>query len=58
MMVLISDYLSSISFYCSMASAQDVPSEVILLYELEASFINAGKHVPLGRSNDSFVKTK
>jgi len=46
MMVLISDCLPSISFYCSMASAQDIPSEVVLLYELEASFINTEKHVP------------
>jgi len=45
MMALISDYLPSVSFYCPMVSAQDVPSEVILLYELEASFINTEKHV-------------
>lgn len=44
---LISDYLSSISFYWPMVSAQDVPSPVIPLHEIEASFMNTEKHVQL-----------
>jgi len=45
MMALISDYLPSVSFYWPLVSAQDTPSEVIPLHELEASFTNTEKHV-------------
>lgn len=42
---LISDYLPSISFYWPVVSAQDMPSAVIPLHELEASFNYTEKHV-------------
>jgi trimethylamine--corrinoid protein Co-methyltransferase len=41
---LISDYLSSISFYWPMVSAQDYPA-MAPLHELDASFNNTVKHV-------------
>jgi len=44
MMAKVSDYLSSISFYWPIVSAQDCgPSSP--LHELEASFINTSKHI-------------
>ncbi len=43
-MALISDYLSSISFYWPIVSAQDFPHNAPL-HELEASFNNTVKHV-------------
>lgn len=45
MMALISDYLSSISFYWPMVAARDCPSETIALHELEAAFTHTQKHV-------------
>ena len=45
MMALITDYLSSVSFYWPMVSARDVPIPVISLHELDASFIHTEKHV-------------
>jgi len=45
MMAIISDYLSSISFYWPVVSAQDMPSSIIPLHEIEASFNNTEKHV-------------
>jgi len=38
MMALISDYLSSISFYWPMVAARDCPTETIALHEMEAAF--------------------
>jgi trimethylamine--corrinoid protein Co-methyltransferase len=43
-MARVADYLSSISFYWPMVSAQDHP-ETASLHELEAAFINTVKHV-------------
>ncbi len=45
MMALISDYLSSIGFYWPMVAAQDCPTEIIALHELEAAFSHTEKHV-------------
>lgn len=45
MMAVISDYLPGISFYWPMVSAQDMPSSVIPLHELDASFNFTEKHV-------------
>ena len=45
MMALISDYLSSISFYWPMVAARDCPTETIALHELEAAFNYTEKHV-------------
>ena len=45
MMALISDYLSSISFYWPMVAARDCPTETIALHELEAAFTYTEKHV-------------
>jgi len=45
MMALISDYLSSISFYWPMVAARDCPPEIIALHELEAAFTHTEKHV-------------
>ncbi len=44
-MALISDYLSSVSFYWPLVSAQDMPAASIPLHELEASFTHTEKHV-------------
>jgi len=45
MMALITDYLSSVSFYWPMVSARDVPTPVVPLHELDASFTHTEKHV-------------
>ena len=45
MMALISDYLSSISFYWPMVAARDCPPQIIALHELEAAFTYTEKHV-------------
>jgi trimethylamine--corrinoid protein Co-methyltransferase len=45
MMALISDYLSSISFYWPMVAARDCPPQTIALHELEAAFTHTAKHV-------------
>ncbi len=45
MMALISDYLSSISFYWPMVAARDCPPQIIALHELEAAFSYTEKHV-------------
>jgi trimethylamine--corrinoid protein Co-methyltransferase len=45
MMALISDYLSSISFYWPMVAARDCPPKIIALHELEAAFTYTEKHV-------------
>jgi trimethylamine--corrinoid protein Co-methyltransferase len=45
MMALISDYLSSISFYWPMVAARDCPVETIALHEMEAAFTHTEKHV-------------
>ncbi len=45
MMALISDYLSSISFYWPMVAARDCPPQLIALHELEAAFGHTEKHV-------------
>jgi len=55
MMAIISDYLSSISFYCALVSAQDVPSKVIPLHELEAGFVNTEKHIQTETTEDERV---
>jgi trimethylamine--corrinoid protein Co-methyltransferase len=47
MMALISDYLSSVSFYWPMVAARDCPPEIIALHELEASFTHTQKHVQI-----------
>ena len=47
MTALISDYLSSISFYWPMVAARDCPDHIIALHELEASFANTEKHVQI-----------
>jgi trimethylamine--corrinoid protein Co-methyltransferase len=44
MMAMVSDYLSSISFYWPIVSAQDC-GQYSSLHELEASFLNTTKHV-------------
>jgi trimethylamine--corrinoid protein Co-methyltransferase len=44
-MALISDSLSSISFYWPMVAASDCPVETIALHEMEASFTHTEKHV-------------
>ena len=44
-MALISDYLSSISFYWPMVAARDCPPQIIALHELEAAFSYTEKHV-------------
>ncbi len=45
MTALISDYLSSISFYWPMVAARDCPAETIALHEMEAAFTHTEKHV-------------
>jgi trimethylamine--corrinoid protein Co-methyltransferase len=45
MTALISDYLSSISFYWPMVAARDCPVETIALHEMEAAFTHTEKHV-------------
>ncbi len=45
LMALVSDFLSSISFYWPMVAARDCPAETIALHELEAAFTNTEKHV-------------
>jgi trimethylamine--corrinoid protein Co-methyltransferase len=45
MMALISDYLSSISFYWPMVAARDCPVGTIALHEMEAAFTHTEKHV-------------
>jgi trimethylamine--corrinoid protein Co-methyltransferase len=45
MMALISDYLSSISFYWPMVAARDCPPQTIALHELESAFSYTEKHV-------------
>ncbi len=55
MMAIISDYLPSISFYCALVSAQDVPSKVIPLHELEAGFANTEKHIQTETTEDERV---
>lgn len=55
MMALICDYLPSISFFWPLISAQDVPSALIPLHELEASFLNTEKHVELMSCSERFT---
>jgi trimethylamine--corrinoid protein Co-methyltransferase len=45
MMALISDYLSSVSFYWPLASANDTCPAVMSLHEIDASIANTEKHV-------------
>ncbi len=47
MTALISDYLSSISFYWPMVTARDCPDGTLALHELEASFANTEKHIQI-----------
>ncbi len=47
MTALISDYLSSISFYWPMVAARDCPDGTLALHELEASFANTEKHIQI-----------
>jgi trimethylamine---corrinoid protein Co-methyltransferase len=44
-MALISDYLDAIDIISPTVSAQDVPPAGIVVHELEACFLNSGKHV-------------
>ncbi|NLF13521.1 MAG: hypothetical protein GX597_17195 [Anaerolineaceae bacterium] len=44
-MALISDYLEAVDIVSPTVSAQDVPALSICLHELEACFLNSGKHV-------------
>jgi trimethylamine--corrinoid protein Co-methyltransferase len=44
-MALISDYLEPVDIVSPTVSAQDVPSEALAVQELEACFLNSGKHV-------------
>mgnify|MGYP001059473218 CR=1 FL=1 len=44
-MALISDYLDAVDIVSPTVSAQDVPPEGIVVHELEACFLNSGKHV-------------
>jgi trimethylamine--corrinoid protein Co-methyltransferase len=44
-MALISDYLDAVDIVSPTVSAQDVPALGICLHELEACFLNSGKHV-------------
>jgi trimethylamine---corrinoid protein Co-methyltransferase len=44
-MALISDYLEAVDIVSPTVSAQDVPAPSICLHELEACFLNSGKHV-------------
>jgi trimethylamine---corrinoid protein Co-methyltransferase len=44
-MALISDYLDTVDIVSPTVSAQDVPPAGIVVHELEACFLNSGKHV-------------
>ncbi|MFN2292006.1 MAG: trimethylamine methyltransferase family protein [Anaerolineae bacterium] len=44
-MALISDYLDAVDIVSPTVSAQDVPPAGIVVHELEACFLNSGKHV-------------
>jgi trimethylamine--corrinoid protein Co-methyltransferase len=44
-MALISDYLDPVDIVSPTVSAQDVPSEAMAAHELQACFLNSGKHV-------------
>jgi trimethylamine--corrinoid protein Co-methyltransferase len=44
-MALISDYLDAVDIVSPTVSAQDVPSEALAVQELQACFLNSGKHV-------------
>ena len=46
-MARVADYLSSVSFFWPMLSAQDYPLEVMSLHELDASIRNTSKHIHL-----------
>jgi len=46
-MAKVADYLSSVSFFWPMLSAQDYPLEVMSLHELDASIRNTSKHIHL-----------
>lgn len=46
-MAKVADYLSSVSFFWPILSAQDYPTEVMALHELDASFRNTEKHIHL-----------
>ena len=46
-MARVADYLSSISFFWPILSAQDKPQSVMSLHEVDASFRNTSKHVQL-----------
>ena len=44
-MALISDYLDAVDIVSPTVSAQDIPSEALAVHELQACFLNSGKHV-------------
>ena len=44
-MALISDYLDTVDIVSPTVSAQDIPSEALAVHELQACFLNSGKHV-------------
>ena len=46
-MAKVADYLSSVSFFWPMLSAQDYPLQVMSLHELDASIRNTSKHIHL-----------
>lgn len=51
-MARVADYLSSISFFWPILSAQDKPQPVMYLHEVDASFRNTSKHVQLISCSD------